>query len=402
MLTIKRRHTKTCPIKGNRALNKCTCPLWAFGVVNGKRVRKALDTINIEIATRRARQLEEEIETGKVRKSVDECASAFLAAKQDIAPASFRKYDRILRRFAEYARTAGVATLDRFSLEDLDGYRNSRPLCALSWAKELQLLRDYFKFAVRRKWCAENIAKDMSMPSNPKPKPREPYTSDEIANIFAAAESIGRGPYERLRARAIVLLMHFYGLRISDVATLKRDRIENGQLFLHALKNGALIWLPLYDEVRDALEALPQPKGASGAVDYFFWTGNGSIDSLLRGVERTLTAVFRKSKVKGATAHRFRHTLCTRILVNGGTIEDAANVLGDSPAVIRKHYAKYCPEYQHRTISLMNRVHNAQSGTPQTHEKNRGVSPVFSSLGVVAREGIEPPTHGFSVRCSTN
>ncbi|MBM3755233.1 MAG: site-specific integrase, partial [Acidobacteria bacterium] len=231
--------------------------------------------------------------------------------------------------------------------------------------------------------------KDMSMPSNPKPKPREPYTSDEIANIFAAAESIGRGPYERLRARAIVLLMHFYGLRISDVATLKRDRIDNGHLFLHALKNGALIWLPLYDEVRDALEALPQPKGASGEVDYFFWTGNGSIDSLLRRVERTLTAVFRKSKVKGATAHRFRHTLCTKILVNGGTIEDAANVLGDSPAVIRKHYAKYCPEYQHRTISLMNRVHNTQSGTPQTHEKNRGVSPVFSSFGMVAREVFE-------------
>ena len=34
--------------------------------------------------------------------------------------------------------------------------------------------------------------------------------------------------------------------------------------------------------------------------------------------------------------------------------------------------------------------------TPSNHRKKQSLG------GVVAREGIEPPTRGFSVRCSTN
>jgi integrase len=44
--------------------------------------------------------------------------------------------------------------------------------------------------------------------------------------------------------------------------------------------------------------------------------------------------------------HRFRHTLASEILGRGVTVEDAANILADSPATIRRHYAKWTPEYQ--------------------------------------------------------
>ena len=37
--------------------------------------------------------------------------------------------------------------------------------------------------------------------------------------------------------------------------------------------------------------------------------------------ERTLSAVFKKSGVKGAHAHRYRHTLATRLLEQGATFE---------------------------------------------------------------------------------
>jgi site-specific recombinase XerD len=56
--------------------------------------------------------------------------------------------------------------------------------------------------------------------------------------------------------------------------------------------------------------------------------------------ERTLTAVFRKSGVKDAHAHRYRHTLTTRLLEQGVTFEQVADILGNRPAVVRKHYGK--------------------------------------------------------------
>jgi hypothetical protein len=72
--------------------------------------------------------------------------------------------------------------------------------------------------------------------------------------------------------------------------------------------------------------------------------------------------------------------------VNGGTIEDAANILGDSPAIIRKHYAEWSTDYQHRTVSILRLVH----GTPAAHEENSRVSPCFSIVFMVPGVGIEP------------
>ena len=73
--------------------------------------------------------------------------------------------------------------------------------------------------------------------------------------------------------------------------------------------------------------------------------------------ERTLAAVFNHSEVKGAHAHRFRHTLATEILARGGTEQDVADILGISAAVVRKHYAKWSQARQQRITRLSEAVY---------------------------------------------
>ena len=162
--------------------------------------------------------------------------------------------------------------------------------------------------------------------------------------------------------------------------------MKGNQIFLHALKNGAAIWLPMYPEVAMALECVPIPRGAGADCKYFFWTGAGSRDGHIKTVDETLKAVFTKSGVEHAHAHRFRHTLTTEILVKGGTIEDAANILGDSPAVIRRYYAKWSVAYQSRTVEIMQRVH----GTSVAHTENTFRNSLFSTVGLVPEVGLEP------------
>jgi hypothetical protein len=77
-------------------------------------------------------------------------------------------------------------------------------------------------------------------------------------------------------------------------------------------------------------------------------------------VDRTLKAVFAKSAVTNAQAHRFRHTLATETPIAGGTIEDCAISWATSPEIIRKHYAKWSPVYQRPTVELMDRVFSAR------------------------------------------
>jgi integrase len=147
-------------------------------------------------------------------------------------------------------------------------------------------------------------------------------------------------------------LLRYTGLRVSDVATLARDRVHDGHIYLHAMKNGRPIFLPIPPVLRNILESLPQPKGTKGESNYLFWSGNGTTRALIRGVTRTLARVFELSGVKGAHAHRFRHTLATALLEKGWTTEDVANVLGSTPEIIRKHYAQWTVQRQERISSL--------------------------------------------------
>jgi hypothetical protein len=55
---------------------------------------------------------------------------------------------------------------------------------------------------------------------------------------------------------------------------------------------------------------------------------------------RTLTAVFKASGVAKAYARRFRHTLARELLALGGSIQDAADILGDSLRIVEKRYVK--------------------------------------------------------------
>jgi len=69
--------------------------------------------------------------------------------------------------------------------------------------------------------------------------------------------------------------------------------------------------------------------------------------------ERTLTSVFKKSGVRDAHAHRYRHTLATRLLEQGATFEQVADILGNSPEVVRKHYGKWSKGRQASIDRLM-------------------------------------------------
>ena len=75
-----------------------------------------------------------------------------------------------------------------------------------------------------------------------------------------------------------------------------------------------------------------------------------------------------EKRSKNAHANRFRHTLATEILEIGGTIDEAADILGNSPAIIRKHYAKWSGGRQERIAGLMRRVFSGTNLVRGTEE----------------------------------
>jgi site-specific recombinase XerD len=325
MLTIWRRHTAECPHRGKgRDYLKCDCPLWA--------------------------------------EPLADAIAAYLVNCQHLNANTQRKYrNRLQKQLQPFCERKGIDAVSELSTEVIDEFRAGRTLAPTTSARELETLRQFLSFCEARRWISDNPAKAIKTPKNIKPEPVVPYTTAEVDKILEAAAQIGKTDYERLRARAMVLLLRHTALRISDVALLERARVDGGVILLHTHKTGATIRLPIPNELQAALEAVPAPRGSTPKTStHFFTNGAASVRTSISVAERCLRAVFKKSGVADAHAHRFRHTMATEILTNGGTMRDVADVLGISESIAAKHYAKWDQGRQDRIASLMRSI---QSGT---------------------------------------
>ncbi len=369
-ITIWRRHTPSCPHKARgRDFLKCSCPVWADGYVNGVRTqRKSLGTRDLARARKKAIALESD---ERIYKTISDAIAAFLGhcESNGIGESTRRKYANSLNHLETYCDSIKFEHVNEISTAELDAFRSGRKLKPITSSKELQLLRQFCGFCFGRRWMDSNPAKDIKMPRNLKPNEVEPFTAEQIAAILHAAGEIGQQEYERRRARAMVLLHRYTALRIGDVAMFSKDRVFRDEsvtrIFLRTEKNGKPIFLPVPQELTLALDAVPKPKGTTGETVYYFWNGISKVRSIKKSADDTLRSVFRKSKVPNAHAHRFRHTLATELLGKGASLEEVADILGNSPDVVRKHYAKWSVARQSRIDELMGLVHTEAVYAPK-------------------------------------
>jgi integrase len=282
-------------------------------------------------------------------------------------------------------RCAANPVLADVKLYHLEDFRATGAIGAVTWNVELQTLRTFFAHCLSHHWVAANPARDMKPPRNIKPNEVVPYTLLEQDLILAACDLIGGGrshqtgpSYERLRARAMVLVLRHTALRVSDVCTLRRDAISwdedkhTWRALVRTQKTGEAVYLPIPEELKLALDVLPLPRNAARDCPYYFWNAVPSRRAVVGIAERTLSTVFKKSGVKNAHAHRFRHTLATRLLGNGATYDNVADILGNTADVVRKHYGKWSSGRQDKIDELMFAHFQTAATTPVTksHTKN--------------------------------
>ena len=362
MLTIQRRHTRKCPDRHHQdAPNflKCRghCPLRICGTWNGKRVRKSLKTRDLGRAARRMAEMEQQEAIGLPRKALSEAIGVFHAQHAEQASETQRKYRRVLGFLTEHCTKKSLGSVDQINVETMDSYRLWRNKTGWTWIKEIEVLRQFFTFCMDREWTTKNPARALKHPRLIEANNVVPYTQEEKVRILAACDRIGRRSYERLRARARVLLMMFAGLRISDVETLSRDDIKGTLLVKRAVKNHRWLRVELPPVVLEALDRLPPPARAVQDCRLYFSSGNASLRSVLKGAERAMSVVFKRSGVERAHCHRFRHTLASELLAKEVRIQMVADILGDTVATIERHYAKWMPERQARQDEALRRVH---------------------------------------------
>jgi integrase len=331
--------------------DKCRCPFHADGIYKGQRIRQSLNTRSPQIAERKLNELLAQIDRAASGEAMTLRAAGerFLASYDGIAkPATIRKYETKMDLLVDFCERARVPLLADVTVDVLERFKSSRDIGIVTWRVELQALRTFFGFCMQRGWTAGNPARQLRSPRGIPANAVVPYTLREESLILAACDQIGgakyqrrEAPYERRRARAMVMLLRHTALRISDVCVLRKDAFswddtaQTWRILLRTQKSGEPVFLPIPPDLKLALDALPVPRKAPSDCPYYFWNGVTSRRAVVGIAERAMAAVFKKSGVPKAHPHRFRHTLATRLLGDGHTYELVADILGNSPAVVR-------------------------------------------------------------------
>ena len=201
--------------------------------------------------------------------------------------------------------------------------------------KKLEYLRAFLAFCHASDWISKNPAKAVKFPKVARTQVK-PLSEGEIKKLLRACDEF-RGDGQRLRA--MILLLRNSGLRIGEAVSLTRERVKNGKLFLYTNKTGTPVWCPLPPETIAALTALPREK-------FLFWSGNGRLKTALEDWRRSLVSLATLADVDNVHFHRFRHTFSVALLEEGVPVETVATLLGNTPAIVVKHYAAFVQSRQ--------------------------------------------------------
>ena len=341
MLTIYRRHGPDCQFHGRKnqrsaRANSCEkrCPIWVQGSLAGEKVRRSLDLRSWAAASDLIHKWNSSGQVGVEKISappITEAVSRFLtdAEARGLRPSSLKKYRRLLEgELVPYCKSTNVGALERITVDFLRKFRESMPHAHITQQKKIEYLRAFMRFCVDSDWIAKNPAKAVKL-ARVAQKPTLPFSAEEIQALLDACEEFrGNGA----RMRAMILLLRHSGLRIGDAVALTRDRVTDGKLFLYSAKTGTPVRCPLPAHVVEELNGLP-------GENLFFWTGNGTLKSALEDWRRSFVSVALLAGVDDAHFHRLRDTFSTSLLEKGVPVETVAMLLGNTPAIVLKHYS---------------------------------------------------------------
>jgi len=282
---------------------------------------------------------------------------------------TIRNYDHYLSRFLEFA---GDIRLDKIDLELIRRYRlylnrlvdeKGKPLKKITQAYHLIALRAFLKYLAKRD-IKTLAAEKIELPDT-ESRNLIFLDIDEIERLLSAPLK-EKNKILRARDKAILETLFSTGLRVSELISLDRDKInlKRGEFSVRG-KGDKIRVVFLSDEAKKALEnylALRTDNFKPLFIRHK--KTKEKIEDLsgenLRLTPRTIQRLIKKYStiagiVKKVTPHTIRHSFATDLLISGADIRSVQTMLGHASITTTQVYT-------HVTNQQLREVHKAFHG----------------------------------------
>jgi site-specific recombinase XerD len=409
MLALYRRHRLNC--KGGHPHNsrtseyderkkgwrRCECPIYASGTLHGNPKRQNTGCWEWEPARTiaahfdaqgswsgsRAEPPQQVVQPeAPPRITIERAIKGFTAEfEEHAAPNTQKKYRILLGKLMAFAESRGYIMVDQWTPIDVREMRTAWNVAPQTATKNMSTVKAFFEYCVANDWIEKNPARLVKNQrsreaSDRRSEQKLPFSDDELKRMYDAC-GVDYGKQQiawsrtihHLRAKGeharynrkwtgqdladFMSVSVYTGLRISDVATFRADRMQpGGEILLRTTKAGTHVytWVPewLQDRIRiRAIEHGPYIFGEHTTRDI------NVITDVWRRKLNNLWSLCGPWREK-PTPHRFRHTFARILLQRSGvTVRDVAELLGNSEQMVRKHYAAWIPERQARLVKVL-------------------------------------------------
>ncbi len=303
-----------------------------------------MDLTNWEDAQRKVREWESGIKE-PVHVSSDDAVVQFVAdlEARNLANATIKKYRHTLEKIlTPFCAGKKLAHIDQISGSDMIALRTTWKGAPMTLLKRFDRLRTFFIFCERNGWCG-NPCRGLKPPKVSQ-KPTLPFTDEEMGKVLEACDKFGTtgkyGAASGKRVKAFVLIMRYTGLRIGDTVQLSKENVQDGKVFLTTQKTGVQVRVPVPSCVVAALSEI------EGLSRHYFWNGTGTVLSAVSVWQRTLQRLFKAAGISNGHSHRFRSSFACALLQKNVSLENVAVLLGNSPAIVEKHYSAFVASRQ--------------------------------------------------------
>lgn len=240
----------------------------------------------------------------------DKAWASFIQDKQDLnlRKSTIRGYQCIVPFFV---RVGWDRETRDITVKDIKAWFNEKAVAPRSLSKYISVLGDFFKYCIEKEWQTENPTKTLKVPKIDA-KPPNCLSNQEVKALLAH-------PDPKLKPYILVAL--YAGLRRNEIERLSWDNIKNGQIILDGSQTKT--------RRRRVVTMMGNSFNKLMAYD--------GMDFVPKDISTMLEQIKQDTGVK-LTRDCLRHTAATHMVNVYKSASEASLQLGNSNAVLMKHY----------------------------------------------------------------